>query len=98
DDDDPAAQCAPPRPRVIISVSRIGTGLLRASVLVSSRVGTNELQAITWNSFQHAAVTVDGVGSVQAGQRITFPSSTQGTSFLISRAPGAQSAMVAFTV
>jgi hypothetical protein len=98
DDDNLAAQCAPPRPRVNLSVARIGGGQLRATVSVSSKVGTNELQAITWTRFDTATVVVDGIGPVQVGQQTSFLSLTQAASFVITRTPGASSGTVRLTV
>jgi hypothetical protein len=99
DDDDRALQCSP-RPKVSVSVVKIGGGRLRATVSVSAYPGTqNELQSIAWTRFDTATVVVDGVGPVQVGQVTSFGTPlTQSASFVITRTPGASSGTVRLTV
>jgi hypothetical protein len=99
DNDDQALQCGP-RPKVNVSVARIGGGQLRATVSVTTNPGTqNELRSIAWTRFDTATVVVDGIGSVQQGQTTTFATPlTQSASFTLARTPGAQSGTVRLTV
>jgi hypothetical protein len=98
DNDTQAAQCGP-RPKVNVSVTKIAPGQLRATVTVGTNPGTqNEIQGIGWAKLTTAAVFVDSVGPVQAGQSTFFGPLTQSASFVITRTPGAQSATVELTV
>jgi hypothetical protein len=100
DNDDRNLQCNPTRPRVNVSVVKIGGGQLRATVTVG-RNGSNqnELVAIAWTRFDTATVVLDGVGPVQVGQRTAFSVPlTQSASFTITRTPSAQSGTVRLTI
>jgi len=101
DNDDLAAQCGPPalRPKVNVSVVKLGSGQLRATVSVTTNPGTqNEIQAIGWTKLTTATVVLDGVGPVQQGQASTFGPLTQSASFVVTCTAGAQSATVQLTV
>ena len=101
DNDDRAAQCGPPapRPKVNVSVVKLGSGQLRATISVTANPGTqNEIQAIGWTQLTTATVVLDGVGPVQQGQASTFGPLTQSASFVVTRTAGAQSATVQLTV
>jgi hypothetical protein len=99
DNDDRTAQCNP-RPRVHVSVVKIGGGKLRATVLVTTNPNTqNEIQTITWTKVDTVTVALDGGGPVQQGNVSTFGTPlTQSASFVITRTPGASSGTVRLTV
>ena len=100
DNDDRFGAMCRPRPKVNVSVTKIGSDQLRVTITIGVNSGTqNELVAITWTRLDTATVVLNGVGPVQQGQQTAFATPlTQSASFMISRTPGASSGTVRLVV